>query len=298
MHTSAGKFLGYTATDKNIYYIDSTSKRIKITTHCSFDEAGMTIPPTEQSPATKALQNAGITKSQDLPDDLLHHINYNSTNEQSTLQVKLLSQNAKLPVRATDGAAGYDVYSVISITIEPGQRALIPLDIQFSPPPGTYIQIASRSGLSAKHLIDTTAGVIDSDYTGNVTVVLHNSGKDAYQVNIGDRIAQILIIHIDSPKVVTVDTQNSTTRAHNGFGSTGTDAILHTMSTTLPDNVIKMPYDIFCSQYPFDQLLDIDIIVKCDHETLGMQFKQCPQRHRLQLQDMALSTPASRIPKW
>lgn len=110
-------------------------------------------------------------------------------------------------------------------------------------------------------------------------------------------MAQLLIIHIDSPKVVTDDKQNYTKRAHNGFGSTGTNAIIHTMHNTVPDDTIEMPYNIFCSQDPFNQLLNIEIIVKGDHETLGMQFKQCPQCQRLQLQDMALSTPASHIPK-
>jgi hypothetical protein len=62
MHTSAGRFLGYTAMDKNIIYMDSTTRRIKITTHCTFDEAGAIILPKEQSPAMKALQQVGATK--------------------------------------------------------------------------------------------------------------------------------------------------------------------------------------------------------------------------------------------
>ncbi len=206
MNTSAGRFLGYTATSKNIYYMDSNTRHIKIATHCIFNEAGMTLSTNEQSPASIALQQAGynfkephITPSPE-PDNEIH----------PALQVKLLSDNAKLLTKASDGAAGFDVYSAINTTILPGQRALIPLDITITPPEGTYVQIASRSGLAVKHLLDTKAGVIDSDYTGNVTVVLHNSSPDTFHIHVGDRIAQMLIIPILNPTVTPTESISHT----------------------------------------------------------------------------------------
>jgi hypothetical protein len=153
LHTSAGRFLGYTATDKNIYYIDNTTRRIKIATHCTFDVAGMTLPPLKQSPASKALQQAGFTQSTQpdtdnsttTPTALTPQPDNNSINlpyqqdDQLTLSVKLLSANAHLPTRATQGAAGYNVYSATTTTLQPGQQGLFPLDIQLTPPTGTYI---------------------------------------------------------------------------------------------------------------------------------------------------------------
>jgi hypothetical protein len=130
MNTSAGRFLGYTATDKNVYYIDNTTRRIKIATHCQFDEAGMTLPPSEQSPASKALQQMGYTDIQDVPLPKTQEPSYKNMDQ---LHVKLLSEHAKIPVRATAHSAGYDLYSPINTTIAPNQRVLVPLDIQTSP---------------------------------------------------------------------------------------------------------------------------------------------------------------------
>jgi dUTP pyrophosphatase len=195
-----------------------------------------------------------------------------------------------------EGAAGYDVYSPSSLTIEPGQRAIVPLDIQATPPTGTYIQIASRSGMSAQRSVDTQADVIDSDYTGNVAIVLHNYGKDVFHINTGDSIAQLLILHNETPDISQMAYTQHTECGDNGFGSTGT-ATIRTTTNTIQEHH-DMPYDIYLSQDPFDQILPIEIMVKGDHETLGMQFQECSQRNRLRLIDMALSTPGSRIPRW
>jgi dUTP pyrophosphatase len=280
IHTSSGRFLGYTATDKNIYYRDDHTHRIKITTHCSFDEAGMTLPPTERLPSSIALQQYGVSNEITTTNEADHDAG-SSNNE---LMVTLLSDHAKLPERATDDAAGYDVYSARQLIIKPGQRALIPLDITVKPPPGTYIQIPPRSSMAVKHDIDTKAGVIDADYTGNVTVVLHNSSPNDFTVNIGDRIAQFLIIHIATPIITPTDKLPDTHQGTQGFGHTGTTAILRQMSTTEPPShatEVEMPYDIYMSQNPFDREQTIEIAIKGDHPTLGMQMDMCQHRHRL-----------------
>ena len=221
IHTTAGKFLGYTATDKNIIYIDSVTKRVKTATHVVFDEAGMTIPASELSPSAKMLQQLGYAKDHDedgtinletassgdaipeslqtltqpvqhaesLPTNETQLVQHNPTTPIADIQIKCLSDRAKLPTRATDASVGYDLYSATNITIQPNTRERIPLDLQIIPPCGTYGQIFSRSGLAAKHCVDVCAGTIDPDYTGNVQVLLANNGNNEFVVNIGDRIA-------------------------------------------------------------------------------------------------------------
>ena len=314
LHTSTGRFLGFTATEKNIYYMDSNTRRLKIATHVVFDEAGMTLPPAEHTPAILALQKAGYS---DRPN--LNHAPEETPYESpDTLQVHRLTQDGRLPQRATDGSAGYDLYSPQAYVIPPQQRICIPLDIAVTPPPNTYIQLASRSSLATKHLIDVKAGVIDSDYTGNIMVVLHNCGETPFQVNTGDRIAQMLLLSNHNPSVQEVTTLAETTRGNDGFGSTGTSVIrqgtiiTNTTPTVVhpavtetqespqdnPSDLPDMPFDIYLSTDPFDQLLLITIPIRGEHPTLGLSTTMCPSRNRLRIIDMALSTPASRIPKW
>ncbi len=277
LHTATGRFLGYTATNKNIIYIDDVTKRIKIATHCVFDEAGVTLPPLEQSTAQQALQKAGYKPDPAIThNDVTEAVIGNDTTEH--LIVKLLSQNAKTPQKGTPGAAGYDVFSAVTASLQPGQRGLFPLDIQLTPPQGTYIQMKSRSGISVKNIVDVQAGVIDADFTGNVTVVLHNHGTETFHVNIGDKIAQIVIIKIETPDIhMTTAEAQSTQRGENGFGSTGvhTQAVAASLNDQNTNEITELPYHIYISDDPFDQCLDITIPIKGDHPTLGLKLIQC-----------------------
>jgi len=291
-HTCTGRFLGYMATDKNMYYRDDQTHRIKITTYCTFDEGGMTVPPAEQPPSAKALQQHGY---QSQPTTEPTTDTPQQTDAQEDLTIKLLTPQAKVPTRASDAAAGYDVYSPTTAEIPPGQRALIPLDIAATPPPGTYLQVASRSGLAAKHMVDTKASVIDANYTGNITVVLHNSGTTAYKVEKGDRIAQLLVLPVQHPTIKVANDLQDTTRASQGFGSTGRDAIIRTCTQSLDPP--QTPYDIYLSLDPFDNVQHIDIPVKGDHPTLGLNLTPCVYRNRLRLIDMFAGTPGSCLPK-
>jgi dUTP pyrophosphatase len=285
-NTCTGRFLGYTATYKSVYYRDDQTHRIKITTYCTFDEGGMIIPPAEQPPSAKALQQHGYaTQTQQ-----------DTIEESNELNIKLLSDRAKPPARATDASAGYDVYSPIDASIAPGQCILVPLDIAATPPTNTYLQIAPRSGLAAKHMIDTKAGVIDADFTGNITVVLHNSGTTIFNVNRGDRIAQILVIPVQHPTINLTEHLENTNRAAHGFGSTGQNAIIRTTTCTM--EALELPFDIYLSLDPFDLIQQIIIPVKGDHPTLGLNLTQCSARNRLRLIDMHPGTPGSRLPKW
>lgn len=129
------------------------------------------------------------------------------------------SQDARVPQRATEGSAGYDVFSAQDVYISQSSRALVSLDLQFQLPKNCYARIAPRSGLSLKH-IDVGAGVVDSDYTGIVKVLLINNSSQDFMVKKGDRIAQIILERIIiSP--VTELVAPLAAGSHTGWGSTG-----------------------------------------------------------------------------
>ena len=105
------------------------------------------------------------------------------------LKVQKLSNNAALRKRSTDGAAGYDLCASQDYTIPAGGKGLVKTGLSISFPTGLYTKIAPRSGLALKKFIDVGAGVVDSDYRGEVGVVLFNHGDQDFQVKMGDRIA-------------------------------------------------------------------------------------------------------------
>ncbi|CAJ0646736.1 1502_t:CDS:2 [Entrophospora sp. SA101] len=132
--------------------------------------------------------------------------------------VKRLSEKSTLPVRGSSQAAGYDLYSARDIIIPAKGKALIPTDLAVSIPSGTYGRVAPRSGLALNHFLDCGAGVIDPDYRGPLGVLLFNFSDNDYK---GDRIAQLILECISTPKVVEVEDLEVTNRGESGFGSTG-----------------------------------------------------------------------------
>ncbi|AQZ13265.1 DUT1 (YBR252W) [Zygosaccharomyces parabailii] len=140
----------------------------------------------------------------------------------SNLVVQLRSSSAKTPTKGSLAAAGYDIYASQPTVIPARGQGLVPTDVSFTVPEGTYGRIAPRSGLAVKHGIQTGAGVVDRDYTGEVKVVLFNHSDRDFQVNQGDRVAQLILERIvDDAKVVVVESLEETARGHGGFGSTG-----------------------------------------------------------------------------
>ena len=137
------------------------------------------------------------------------------------LQVKLLSSKARLPQKGSPFSAGYDLYSSETKIIPAKDKALVSLDISMAIPIGCYGRIAPRSGLAVKKFIDVGAGVIDSDYRGQVKVLLFNFGTEDFEVKEGDRIAQLVIEKIALTNIVQVESLDSTQRGEGGFGSTG-----------------------------------------------------------------------------
>jgi dUTP pyrophosphatase len=139
------------------------------------------------------------------------------------LKVFLHSELAKLPKRVDEGAAGYDLTSIENISIPPKSRSLISTGLSIQLPMYSYGRIAPRSGLSVKGL-DVGAGVIDESFRGIIKVLLINNNDNDFVVNVGDRIAQLLVEPIYYPDVETVSSLedlSSTIRGDGGFGSTG-----------------------------------------------------------------------------
>ncbi|KIW25350.1 deoxyuridine 5'-triphosphate nucleotidohydrolase [Cladophialophora immunda] len=144
-----------------------------------------------------------------------------SSTSQPPLLIKKLSPDASTPTRGSAFAAGYDLYASKPITIPARGKALVSTDLSIATPEGTYGRVAPRSGLAAKHFIDTGAGVIDADYRGEVKVLLFNHGEADFQVNKGDRIAQLVLERIYTPEIVEVENLEESVRGAGGFGSTG-----------------------------------------------------------------------------
>jgi dUTP pyrophosphatase len=144
-----------------------------------------------------------------------------TSTSQPPLLIKKLSENATTPTRGSAFAAGYDLYAATQTSIPARGKALVSTDLSIATPEGTYGRIAPRSGLAAKHFIDTGAGVIDADYRGEVKVLLFNHSDKDFEVAKGDRVAQLVLERIYTPEIVEVQDLEESVRGAGGFGSTG-----------------------------------------------------------------------------
>ena len=126
-----------------------------------------------------------------------------------------------LPEYSSDGAAGADLRARESVALAPGARAAVGTGIQVEIPAGHVGLVWPRSGLAVRHGIDTLAGVIDSDYRGEVRVVLVNHGETEFRVEPGDRIGQLLIQRVERAAFSRSAALAATARGEGGFGSTG-----------------------------------------------------------------------------
>ncbi|MFZ4795856.1 MAG: dUTP diphosphatase [Bacteroidia bacterium] len=138
------------------------------------------------------------------------------------INVKKMSENAVLPEYKTSGASGMDVCSINNETLYPGEVKAIDTGLAFNIPEGFEIQVRPRSGLAFKNRITVlnTPGTIDSDYTGNLKIILINHGETFF-INKGDRIAQIVVAPVAKATLHLVTELETTVRGSGGFGSTG-----------------------------------------------------------------------------
>lgn len=141
------------------------------------------------------------------------------------IRVKKLRTGAKLPCYGTAEAAGADLYACLdnSVTLEPGESAFIPTGIALEVPRGCAGLIYARSGMACKRGLAPAnkVGVVDSDYRGEITVVLHNHGAVTQTIEHGERIAQFIITPVLTPAYGFADELSDTQRDKGGFGSTG-----------------------------------------------------------------------------
>ncbi len=135
------------------------------------------------------------------------------------------NEDLPLPRYMSSGASGMDLFAAVTDTviIPPMEVAVIPLGIKIALPDGFEAQIRPRSGLAARHRITTlnSPGTVDSDYRGEIRVILINFGKEPFAVNRGDRIAQMIITRVARATLVEQDSLEDTKRGSGGFGHTG-----------------------------------------------------------------------------
>lgn len=145
-----------------------------------------------------------------------------------TIEIKRLPNGADLPLPAyaTEGAAGMDVVAAEDLTLAPGGRHAVATGFALAIPDGYEIQVRPRSGLALKHGISlpNTPGTIDSDYRGELKIIMINLGDAPFVIQRGDRIAQLLAAPVQLARFAEVETLSDTARGAGGFGSTGVKA--------------------------------------------------------------------------
>ena len=141
------------------------------------------------------------------------------------VEIKRLPNNDDLPLPTyeTAGSAGMDLRAAESITLKPGARHLVPTGLSIALPHGFEAQVRPRSGLAVKHGVTVlnSPGTIDSDYRGEVKVILINLGEDDFVIRRGDRIGQMIVAPVVQAGWIEVDSLDETERGVGGFGSTG-----------------------------------------------------------------------------
>ena len=141
------------------------------------------------------------------------------------IKVKLIREGAILPTYGTQEAAGADLYACLEhpVEVQPGENVFVPTGISMEIPHGFAGLVYARSGMACKRNLAPAnkVGVIDSDYRGEIMVVLHNHGSEAQTVCPGERIAQLVITPVYTPGFLICDDLTDTARSGGGFGSTG-----------------------------------------------------------------------------
>jgi dUTP pyrophosphatase len=140
------------------------------------------------------------------------------------LRVRRLDERAVLPSRAYDRDAGFDLHALEGAVLAPGARATVPTGIAVELPEGHAGLVLPRSGLAARHgvALVNAPGLIDSGYRGEIRVLLLNTDREiAFELESGDRIAQLVIVRHETPAIVEVDELSESDRGRGGFGSSG-----------------------------------------------------------------------------
>ncbi|BDU50768.1 dUTP diphosphatase [Haliovirga abyssi] len=150
--------------------------------------------------------------------------NNNIKNNEINIRV-ILEEGAKLPEYKTIGSAGMDIFAFINkdLEIAPLERVLVPTGVKMEIPVGYEVQVRPRSGLALKHglTLVNSPGTIDSDYRGEIKIIMINLGKESYNIKPYDRIGQFILKKVDKAKLEVVSELENTLRGEGGFGHTG-----------------------------------------------------------------------------
>jgi dUTP diphosphatase len=141
-----------------------------------------------------------------------------------TLRFRRLSAAARPPAQAHEGDAGYDLHAAEAVTIDPGERASVGTGIAVAIPEGQAGLVVPRSGLAARHGISVVnaPGLIDSGYRGELRVLLLNTDRaEPFTIEPGDRIAQLVLVAVETPELLEAEELDETVRGAGGFGSSG-----------------------------------------------------------------------------
>ena len=316
--TDHGIFLGYTSTDRNVYIKSSTSNKVLIGTHTSFDESHMSSPAADLPPMAKAMQEAGYSNLDTSTADKMQPI------DRSGLKIQLLNENAVAPSRGTPDSAGLDVSCTEDIVIEPHSFVTIPLHLSVECRPGTYVQLQERSSMAIKGLT-LAGGVIDSDYRGNIHAIPINNSNVPVVLKKGQKFAQMIVKHISLPSVAIVNALTPTKRGEKGFGSTDyitnlqqdisfpTESIKSNDQNKSPSHnpfnfneqhaaaiatAVASDTQLCFSNDPFDNKIVIQIANKGTHPTRGLDLEMCTSREQPRLIGCTGGQPAAKIKKW
>lgn len=295
-----GIFLHHTSTTTISKYLDDSTNREKTTSHMVYDEAHFT--QKNRPMGAQVLVNSGYNNS---------YIEVETSEDKDRVNekliVNLLSEDATMPTKATSGSAGYDLYSAHDVTIEPGEIQLVRTDISIECPAQSYGRVAPKSGITIKKRLDIRAGVIDSDYRGNVIVTVHNIGNETQNLSKGDQIAQLIIEKIVDVQITNEGEMSKTLRNKGGFGSTS-ECKGKPTPTTIPfesdeingriNSFTSTTEYLYLSNDPFGPTITVPIMVRGDHATLGLQLDTRNEKGRLILSHCEKSTPSHRIKKW
>ena len=142
-----------------------------------------------------------------------------SEQELEILQVVKITDKATFPTKAYRNSAGHDLYSAYDYKIPPQGKEKIMTDIRVKVPEGTYGRIAPRSGPAMQNHISIGAGVVDEDYTGNLSIVVFNLSNSEFDIKAGDSVAQLICEKIAHPTLIEVTSLTQTERGEKGFGS-------------------------------------------------------------------------------
>lgn len=151
------------------------------------------------------------------------------------LRVRRLDPKAALPTRASAGAAGFDLACSEEVWLPSGGQAVARTGLALGLPPGHYGRIAERSGLALRSGVGVGGGVIDSDYTGEVRVILYSRGGPGVLFAAGDRVAQLIVEACAAPRVLEVADLGQTARGAGGFGSTGVSGVPGAAGSAVPE---------------------------------------------------------------